>query len=143
MGLSTRYTREGELVYGDLVTGAITNTTYDLVLPAGLWAVSLFINANAVSAGTISASYLLPDGTAGEADATEDLAFIGGNAATADWSLIDFIGGVGVYQTVGGTPVTLSGNAGVVLWGGIRFTVAAIGGASATNRIWAVAVRVQ
>lgn len=137
----TTFRRPGELVYGTMLSGAITNTDYDLVLPPGRWAVALFINADGVSAGTITARPLMPDGAAAEADAVELLALTQGATVVASVSLIDFTGSTQILASLGNTPITPP-ITGIVLYGGIRFTVASIAGASATNRIWFAAVQV-
>lgn len=116
-----------EIYAGNLLSAAFTNTTYTLTLAPGFWRVALFINGNNVSAGTMTAAVTLPDGTAGESDAPEALAFNNGTSVNSgSLSLVDFIGVTQLNIT--GNPGTNVGNNGLALgipvFSSIVFTVA-------------------
>lgn len=127
----------GEVVYGALLVGAITNGDYDLALEPGLWSVVLFVNADGTTAGTITAS---PINGAGTALNEEMYVLMNGSTSLATgFSLIDLVGPLSVISS-GGTSTTGAFPA-VGVYAGIRFTIASIGSASASNRIDYVATR--
>jgi len=127
-----------ETIYGSLLAGAITNGDYDLILEPGHWYITLFVNANAVSAGTISA---VPLDAAGNA-LSEEPYFIF-NSATAGSSAFTLIDIVGPLTVIAGSPAGFPQIPPVGIYGTIRFTIASIAGAGATNRIDYVATRVM
>jgi len=132
------FRRPSETVHGALMLGAIVNGTVDVLLEPGAWYVTLFIDANATSAGTITAAPLALDGTT---VLIEDAPYVIGQAGSVAASLT-LTDQVGQYQLA---QLATGANAGfpIVVAGGIRFTIAAIAGASATNKLEYVAARVS
>jgi hypothetical protein len=125
--------RVSETVYGSLMIGAITNGDFDVALEPGLWSVTLLVNADTVSAGTITVSALNSAGTALTEESYGMYQSSTGSPA-ASISLIDLVGPVFVIPNLGGTGVNLP-FAAVATYAGFRFTIASIAGASAGNRI--------
>jgi len=128
--------RPGETVYGRLIDGAITNGDFDITLEPGSWYVTLFIMANAVSAGNLALFPVAADGTTIAEEVCYNLGFAGTVAVSI--SLIDQVGPVIVCPLATGAAVGFP----IIVFSKLRFTVTAIAGAGATNFIDYVAVRV-
>jgi len=129
-----------EVAYGRLFNGAITNGDYDIELGPGYWAVQLFVNANAVSAGTI-ACYPL-DGDGNPLNEEPFAMAASGITQGTTLSLVDLVGPayiLPVYNDTKVSPVF----APIGVYNKIRLTIASIAGAGATNRIDYVAQRIS
>lgn len=129
------FARAGEYQVGTLINSALANGTFEIKLGPGIWSVALFINANALTTGTISAG---ATNLEGEFLTEEGYAFTQNNSPSVSFSIADFVG-ILQLSSIGGTAVP--GDTTIAVLDVVRITLATIVGGAADNRIDYLAVR--